>query len=305
MSHLHDHCHGKSDYNSAFALGVALNVGFVAVEVVCGIWAQSVALLADAGHNLSDVLGLALAWGAARLSTVGPNERRTYGLRRTSILAALINALLLLMATGGITWEALRRFAEPAPVAGSTIMIVAAIGAVINGGTALLFLSGRHHDLNLRGAFLHMSADAAVSLGVVICGLLIRWKGWVWIDPLASLLIVAVILVSTFGLLFESINLALDAVPKGIDPVAVRDYLRGLSGIADVHDLHIWAMSTTETALTAHLVKPDGRIDDAFLAEVERVLHDRFGIMHPTIQFEQGGAEHACTLVRGEHGAPV
>src|SRR5262249_30174056 len=172
--------------------------GFVALEVAAGIWAQSVALLADAGHNLSDVLGLVLAWGAARLSAVGPNERRTYGLRRTSILAALTNALLLLVATGGITWEALRRFVEPAPVAGSTIMIVAAIGAAINGATALLFLSGRHRDLNLRGAFLHMSADAAISLAVVVCGALIRWKGWTWVDPVASLAIVAAILVSTF-----------------------------------------------------------------------------------------------------------
>lgn len=298
-SHAHDHQHGPADYNRAFAVGVVLNVGFVAVEVVFGIWAHSVALLADAGHNVTDVLGLVLAWGAARLSTVGPNERRTYGLRRTSILAALVNAILLILATGGITWEAVRRFAEPAPVAGTTVMAVAAIGAVINGITAILFLSGRHHDLNVRGAFLHMSADAAVSLAVVVCGGLIRWKGWDWVDPVASLVIVSVILISTAELLLESINLALDAVPKGIDPATVREFLAQLPGIADVHDLHIWGMSTTEAALTVHLVKPDGLIDDRFLLGIEETLHERFGIMHATIQLEQGDTEHACKLVGG------
>jgi cobalt-zinc-cadmium efflux system protein len=297
--HHHDH-HCPSSYNRAFAIGVSLNIAFVAIEAVGGFWSHSMALLADAGHNLGDVLGLVLAWAAAYLSTVGPNERRTYGLRRTSILAALANAVILLVATGGIAWEAVRRLATPAPVEGTMMMAVAAIGVLVNGTTAVLFLSGRHHDLNLRGAFLHMAADAAVSLGVVVSAALVQWQGWLWIDPLTSLLIVAAILAGTVGLLRDSINLALDAVPKGIDPVLVREYLRQLPGIADVHDLHIWGMSTTETALTVHLVKPDGLIDDAFLAEIEHVLHDRFGIMHPTIQFEQGDQEHLCSLAPNE-----
>ncbi len=295
----HDHAHHcPASYSRAFAIGVSLNVAFVVLEAASGFWSHSVALLADAGHNLGDVLGLLLAWAAAHLSKVGPDERRTYGLRRTSILAALANSVILLVATGGIAWEAVRRFAIPAEVAGTTMMVVAAIGVLVNGTTAVLFLSGRHHDLNVRGAFLHMTADAALSLGVVVSGALVCWQGWQWIDPLASLLIVAAILAGTIGLLRDSINLALDAVPKGIDPGLVREYLRQLPGITDVHDLHIWAMSTTETALTVHLVKPDGRIDDAFLAETERVLHDRFKIMHPTIQIEQGDQEHLCTLSR-------
>jgi cobalt-zinc-cadmium efflux system protein len=300
MSHVHNHhSHILPNHTRAFAIGVALNLTFVAVEFGFGLWSNSIALVADAGHNLSDVLGLLLAWAAAYASTVGPNERRTYGLRRTSILAALVNALVLLLVTGGITWEAVRRFTNPAPVEGMTMMVVAAVGVVVNGATALLFFAGRHQDLNLRGAFLHMAADAAVSLGVVISGALILWQGWPWVDPVASIMIVAAILYSTWGLLFESINLALDAVPKEIDPVLVRDYLQGLPGISDVHDLHIWGMSTTETALTVHLVKPDGMIDDKFLADVEHTLHDRFGIMHPTIQLEQGDVEHSCKLTPG------
>jgi cobalt-zinc-cadmium efflux system protein len=290
--------HAAANYNRAFAIGAGLNLAFVGVEFAFGLWAHSVALLADAGHNLSDVLGLLLAWTAAYASTFGPNERRTYGLRRTSILAALANALVLLFATGGITWEAVQRFAQPAPVAGTTMMVVASVGVVVNGFTALLFFSGRGQDLNLRGAFLHMAADAGISLGVVVSGALIQWQGWTWIDPLTSLVIVAAILLSTWGLLRDSVNLALDAVPRGIDPVRVREYLEGLPGISDVHDLHIWGMSTTETALTVHLVKPDGRIDDVFLADVEHTLHARFGIMHPTIQVEQGDANHSCKLAQ-------
>src|SRR5262245_9728722 len=297
MSHNHDCHHDRSsNYTRAFALGVGLNLSFVAVEFGFGLWSHSIALMADAGHNLSDVLGLLLAWAAAYASAVGPDERRTYGLRRTSILAALVNALVLLVVTGGITWEAVRRFTDPAPATGTTMMVVAAVGVLVNGATAFLFFSGRHGDLNLRGAFLHMAADAAVSLGVVVSGALIQWKGWTWVDPVASLLIVAAILYSTWGLLLESVNLALDAVPREIDPALVRDYLKSLPGITDVHDLHIWGMSTTEAALTVHLVKPDGQIDDAFLADVEHTLHHRFGIMHPTIQLEQGDAEHACKL---------
>ncbi len=298
MSHHHHDCqhHAPPSYNRAFVIGAGLNLAFVAVEFGCGLWAHSVALLADAGHNLSDVLGLLLAWGAAYASKVGPDERRTYGLRRTSILAALANALVLLVATGGITWEAVQRFARPAPVAGTTMMVVAGIGVAVNGLTAMLFFRGRSRDLNLRGAYVHMAADAALSLGVVVSGALVAWQGWTWIDPLTSLLIVAAILVSTWGLLRDSVNLALDAVPREIDPVQVREYLATLPGISDVHDLHIWGMSTTETALTVHLVKPDGRIDDAFLADVEHTLHDRFGIMHPTIQVEQGDVNHSCKL---------
>jgi cobalt-zinc-cadmium efflux system protein len=297
MSHDHcDHHHAPAAYNRAFALGVALNASFVLIEVVFGFWSHSMALVADAGHNLSDVLGLVIAWAAARLSAVGPDERRTYGLRRSSILAALLNGLILLVATGAITWEAVRRLADPAPAGGATMMIVAAVGVFINGATALLFISGRHADLNVRGAFLHMAADAAVSLGVVVSGALIAWQGWLWVDPVASLVIVAAILVSTWGLLLDSANLALDAVPKGIDPALVRAYLRQLPGITDVHDLHIWGMSTTETALTVHLVKPDGLIDDAFLANVEQTLRSRFRIVHPTVQLERGDAEHACVL---------
>jgi cobalt-zinc-cadmium efflux system protein len=292
----HDHHHAVGGNQRAFAWGVALNLAFVGIEAACGFWSHSTALLADAGHNLSDVLGLLIAWGATRLSAVGPDERRTYGFRRSSIMAALANALILLVATGGITWEAVLRLITPQPVGGTTMMIVAAVGVIVNGATAFLFFSGRHHDLNIRGAFLHMAADAVVSLGVVVSGALIAWKGWLWIDPLASLLIVAVIVFSTWGLLIDSINLALDAVPKGIDPVMVRDYLRQLPGITDVHDLHIWGMSTTETALTVHLVKPDGLIDDAFLADVEQTLRSRFKILHPTVQLERGDQEHACVL---------
>jgi cobalt-zinc-cadmium efflux system protein len=303
MSHSHDHCHHDDHHHAvggshrAFAWGVALNLGFVGVETACGFWSHSTALLADAGHNLGDVLGLLIAWAATRLSAVGPDERRTYGFRRSSIMAALANALILLVATGSISWEAVLRLINPQPVMATTMMIVAAVGVFINGATAVLFFSGRHHDMNVRGAFLHMAADAVVSLGVVVSGGLIAWQGWLWVDPLASLVIVAVILVSTWGLLVDSINLALDAVPKGIDPAVVRDYLRQLPGITDVHDLHIWGMSTTETALTVHLVKPDGLIDDAFLANVEQTLRTRFGIVHPTVQLERGDAEHACVLV--------
>ncbi|MBS0262269.1 MAG: cation transporter [Planctomycetes bacterium] len=302
MPHVHNHeCHGHqhappASFQRAFALGVALNTGFVVIEAATGIWSHSTALIADAGHNLSDVLGLLIAWGAARLGAVGPNERHTYGLKRTSILAALLNALVLLLVTGGIGWEAIGRLAEPVPVTGTTMMVVAAIGVLINGATALLFMSGRHHDVNIRGAFLHMAADAAVSVGVVVSGALVTWLGWVWVDAVTSLVIVAVILASTSSLFWESINLALDAVPKNIDAAAVRDYLRQLPGITDVHDLHIWGISTTETALTVHLVKPDGIIDDAILDEIEGTLRSRFHILHPTVQLERGRMPHVCAL---------
>ncbi len=293
MAHNHAHDHGAVNYNRAFALSIALNLGFVAVEAVYGLLAHSLALLSDAGHNLSDVLGLALAWGASLLAQRAPSPRRTYGLRRSSILAALANAVLLLVAVGAISWEAIRRLFEPAPVAGETIIWVAAVGIVINVVSALFFVKGQA-DMNLRGAFQHLAADAAVSLGTVVAGIAILLTGWAWLDPAVSLVIGAVILLGTWGLLVDSVNLALDAVPEGIEPEAVRTYLAALPGVKEVHDLHIWAMSTTETALTAHLVIPCGFPGDAFLSNVCHDLHDQFGIEHSTVQVEVG--THPCTL---------
>jgi cobalt-zinc-cadmium efflux system protein len=288
------HDHDDSDYNRAFAIGVALNVGFIIIEIVFGLLAGSLALLADAGHNLSDVLGLLLAWGASYMVKRRPTERHTYGWRKSSIIAALMNAIILMVAIGAIAWEAIGRFNSPAPVGGQTIIIVAAIGVVINTITALLFVSGRKHDLNIRGAFLHMAADAGVSAGVVVAGLVILASGWMWVDPLVSLAIAVIILIGTWGLMSDAMNLALDAVPKGIDPEAVSDYLAGLPGVESVHDLHIWAMSTTETALTAHLVKPDSKDDDALIEKASKGLHDRFGIEHITLQWERWHELNHC-----------
>ncbi len=288
------HQHGPPNYNRAFALGIALNLTFVAAEAVFGVRANSLALVADAGHNLSDVLGLALAWGASLLSARIPTPRRTYGLRRSSILAALLNAVILLVAIGAIAWEAIGRFRDPGPVSSGTIIGVAAIGVVINGVTALLFMRGRERDLNIRGAYLHMAADAGVSVGVVIAGGVIAATGWFWVDPVVSLVIVLLIAIGTWGLLRDSFNLALDAVPEGIDPGAIDDYLAQLPGVVAVHDLHIWAMSTTEAALTVHLVKESDRVDDALLRRICGELHDRFGIEHTTIQFESAWADYPC-----------
>jgi cobalt-zinc-cadmium efflux system protein len=292
----HHHEHGPRDFNRAFALGVALNTGFVALEVIFGLIAHSLALIADAGHNLSDVLGLLLAWGAALLSKRRPSKTRTYGFRRSSILAALINAVVLLVVTGGVGWEAIQRLSDQREVAGQTVIWVALAGVVVNGATAALFFSGRGHDLNIRGAFLHMAADAGLSLGVALTGLVILATDWRWLDPAASLVISAVILIGTWELLRDSVNLALDAVPEGIDPSAVEIYLGGLPGVTEVHDLHIWAMSTTESALTAHLVIPSGNGGDELLAQTCRELHDRFGIEHATIQIERGDPAHPCRL---------
>jgi cobalt-zinc-cadmium efflux system protein len=292
---MHDHNHAATNYNRAFAVGVALNLGFVLIEAGCGWYGNSLALLADAGHNLSDVLGLLLAWGASYLSAWRPAQRHTYGLRRSSILAALGNALLLLVAVGAIAWEAIGRFADPAPVSGGLVIAVAAAGVVINTITALLFVSGGH-DLNIRGAFLHMAADAAVSLGVVIAGVLVWWTQAAWIDPAIGLVIAGVITWGTWGLFLQSMNLSLDAVPENIEPAAVRTYLAALPGVTQVHDLHIWAMSTTETALTVHLVRPDAQIDDDWLAEIAHQLHDRFSIEHATIQLENGRGSAECPL---------
>ena len=294
----HDHNHSQShaplSLGLAFAVGIALNLGFVAVEATYGALAHSLALLADAGHNLSDVLGLVLAWGATVLVRRLPTKRRTYGFRRSSILASLSNALLLLVAISGIAWEALARFRHPEPVSSGIVMGVAAVGILVNGITAWLFMSGRKGDLNIRSAFLHMAADAAVSLGVVIAALAMRYTGWLWLDPAVSLAIVVVIAGGTWGLLRDSVNLALDAVPQGIDPLEIEAYLEGLPGVMAVHDLHIWGMSTTEAALTVHLVKPDASIDDALLARINTDLHQRFGIDHATVQFELGDVAHPC-----------
>lgn len=298
--HNHSHPHRPANYHRAFAIGTALNIAFVFVEAGFGLFTQSLALLADAGHNLSDVLGLILAWGASLLALRPPTVRFTYGLRRSSILAALLNASILLLAMGAIAWEALQRLFNPNPVPGTTIIIVAAVGVVINTLTALLFLSGRHRDLNLRGAFLHMAADALVSLGVVLAGIAILMTNWLWFDPVVSLIIVAVIVAGTWQLLRDSLNLALDAVPEGIEPRAVLTYLQERPGVAQVHDFHIWAMSTTQAALTAHLVMPDGYPGDAFLSQTCRELHDHFGIEHPTLQVETGDRNHPCPLA-GEH----
>ena len=292
----HGHSHGGTNFNRAFAIGAALNLAFVITEAVFGLLANSLALLADAGHNLSDVLGLLLAWGAGYLSKRGPTQRRTYGYRRSTILAALMNALSLLIAIGAIAWEAVGRLMHPTPVVGVTVIVVAAIGVVVNTVTALLFLSGRRSDLNIRGAFLHMAADAAVSLGVVVAGIIIGVTGWAWIDPATSLLIAAVIAISTWGLLRHSFNLAMDAVPPSIDLPAVRDFLEHLPGVSKIHDLHIWGMSTTESALTVHLVKPEAVIDDNWLAGIVKELHDRFHIEHSTIQLENGRSCQSCNL---------
>jgi len=288
----HDHSHSAADFNAAFAIGIALNTAYVLFEVIFGLLGHSLALLADAGHNLSDVLGLLLAWGASAMAKRAPTKRRTYGLRGSSILAALFNAIFLLVSVGAIVWEALRRFRAPTDVAANTIIWVSLVGIAINTGTALMFRSGREHDLNIRGAFLHMAADAAISAGVVIAGFAILWTGWVWIDPGMSLLISAVIIWGTWDLLRESANLALQAVPKDIETEKVERYLAQLPGVTRVHDLHIWAMSTTETALTAHLVKPDGNIDDELLARVCDDLQAHFRIGHVTIQLECGA--HPC-----------
>jgi len=302
--HDHSHAHGGSGHSHApdsfgvaFAVGVVLNTAFVVAELVFGYAANSLALISDAVHNFSDVIALMLAWVAGWLARKQPTEQHTYGYRRASILAALVNAGLLLIAVGGIAVEAINRIAEPAAVAGATVVAVAALGIVVNGGTALMFMRGRHGDLNIRGAFLHMAADAAVSLGVVAAACVILLTGWQWLDPAISLSIAAIVLVSGWGLARDSVNLALDGVPKGIELSGVRDYLDGLEGVTEVHDLHIWAMSTNETALTAHLVRPGG-YEDSFLHGVCEQLSHRFNIQHATLQIETGS--DVCRLAPAE-----
>lgn len=296
----HGHSHGPANYSWAFAIGIALNFTFVVVEATYGVLANSLALLADAGHNLGDVLGLMLAWAAAVLARRRPTARHTYGLRRGSILASLTNAALLLVAVGGIVWEAIQRLDKPEPVVETTVIWVAAVGILINTATALMFMKGRKDDLNIKGAFLHMAADAAVSLGVVIAAVAILLTGWSWLDPVVSLAIALVITIGTWSLLRDSLNLALDAVPENIDRQAVESYLAGLPGVVEVHDLHIWAMSTTEVALTAHLVRPGATLDDSLLARACKDVHERFSINHATFQIETGDPAHPCRLASAE-----
>jgi len=289
--HAHGHAHAPASFGRAFAFGIALNLAYVAAEAVAGLASGSMALLADAGHNLSDVLGLAVAWGALRLAARPASARFTYGLKRSGILAALANAALLLIACGAITVEALRRLADPQPVPGGLVMAVAAVGIVINLGTALLFARGKDGDINIRGAWLHMMADAGISAAVVVSGFIMLRTGLNWVDPALSLVVVAVIVRGTWGLLRESTAMALDAVPPGIETGAVAAFLAGRPGVAAVHDLHIWPMGTSETALTAHLVMPGGHPGDAVLAGLAHDLDHRFGIGHATLQVGTGAAD--------------
>ena len=308
MSHHHTHDHGEhshsgchhhgdpNNHSRSFVIAIALNTVFVFVEFAYGFIANSTALMADAGHNLSDVLGLLLALGAAILARKTPSGRFTYGLRSTSILAALANAMFLMVACGAIAWEAIHRFSQAPVVAGLTVTLVASFGIVINGVSAWLFVKGSKGDLNIRGAYLHMLADAVVSLGVVISGVVMIFTGWYWLDPVISLVIVAVIVIGTWGLLRESVQLALNAVPANIDVTAVETYLRQCRGVTDIHDLHIWGMSTTECALTVHLVMPEGYPGDAFMDDIVQMLKERYSVQHCTLQVEQGTTDHACAL---------
>jgi len=294
--HAHGHSHAPASFGKAFAIGCILNVGFVVAEWVFGAMAHSLALMADAVHNLGDVLALLLAWLAAGLARRPPSERFTYGLRGSSILAALLNAGALLLVTGGLGWEALRRLPDPGPVAGGTVIGVALVGVVINGLTAWMFMQGGKKDLNLRGVYLHMAADAAVSLAVAIAGAAVIFTGWNWLDPALTLVVSGVILWSSWDLLRQSLRLALQAVPAGIATADVRALLAGLPGVAEVHDLHIWAMSTSENALTAHLVMPAGHPGDAFLRTTCGELAQHFGIQHATLQIEVASTGAACAL---------
>ncbi len=298
----HSHHRPPADFGlpRRFAIGVALNLGFVVIEAAGGIASGSLALLADAGHNLSDVLALMIAWGATLLSRRKPTPQFTYGLGGTSIWAALANSIILMVACGGIAWEAVRRLQQPSEISGLTVVVIASLGVIINSATAMLFLRDRHRDLNVRGAFLHMVGDAAISLGVVVTGLLLINGAPAWLDPMVSMAIVAVIVASTLHLFRDSMRLALHAVPAGIDPAAVKDALQRAPGVAEVHDLHIWAMSTTETALTAHLVVPGSPLGDEFHEAINQTLEHQFGIQHATIQVERGTLSRRCKLAPDE-----
>jgi cobalt-zinc-cadmium efflux system protein len=297
--HVHDHggahVHAPASFGKAFAIGISLNTALVIAQAAYGYIANSTALLADAGHNLSDVLGLVMAWGAAVAAKRAPSGRFTYGFRASTILAALANAMFLLVATGAIGWEAILRLREPEPIAGVTVMVVAGIGILINGATALLFARGRKDDINIQGAFLHMAADAAVSLGVVVSAALIIWTSWLWLDPLASLVICAVILWSTTGLLRSSLDMSMAAAPRGTDLDAIRSFLMQRPGVTAIHDLHVWPISTTETALTCHLVMPGDTVGDDFLIETAHLLKASFRIGHTTLQVETR-TDNGCAL---------
>ncbi len=306
--HHHDHSHGHHHHHGdpvshgrAFAIAIVLNAVFVAVEFGYGFVANSTALMADAGHNLSDVLGLMLAWGAAILAKREPSRRYTYGLRSSSMLAALFNGMLLMAACGAIAFEAVLQLIHPEPVHGPTVSVVAAIGIAINGFSAWLFMAGSKDDINIRGAYLHLAADAAISLGVLVSGLAVAFSGWSWLDPLVSMAIVALIVLSTWSLLKESLRMMMAAVPDKVDPARVEQFLRGQPGVTGVHDLHIWSMSTTETALTAHLVMPEGYVGDAAMDDIARRLREDFSIHHSTLQMEQGTTAHACCLQPAGH----
>ncbi|QQO17897.1 cation transporter [Bradyrhizobium diazoefficiens] len=292
--HGHAHVHAPASFGKAFAIGISLNIALVVAEAVYGYLGNSTALLADAGHNLSDVLGLVVAWGASIAAKRAPGGRFTYGLRASTILAALANAVFLLVATGAIGWEAILRLRAPEPIAGVTVMVVAGIGILINGFTAMLFARGRKDDINIEGAYLHMAADAAVSLGVVVSAALIIWTGWLWLDPVTSLVICVVILGSTISLLRSSIDMSMAAAPKGIDLAAIRALLLARPGVSGIHDLHVWPISTTETALTCHLVMPAGS-GDAFLMETAQLLKTSFRIGHTTLQIETH-PDNGCAL---------
>lgn len=305
--HGHDHGHGhhhpapSADNGRAFAIAIGLNTAFVAIEFIYGFIANSTALMADAGHNLSDVLGLGLAWGAALLTKSAPTHRFTYGLRGSSILAALANALLLMVASGAIALEAARRVIHPETVAGGTVSIVALVGVLVNGFSAWLFVKGSKDDINVRGAYQHMAADAVLSLGVVVSGLVITYTGWTWLDPAVSLVLVVTIVVGTWSLLRESLQMVLAGVPASVDPTGITAYLAAQAGVTEVHDVHIWAMSTTETALTAHLVMPGGYPGDAALDAIVGKLREDFAIHHCTLQVEQGTTKHSSCALRDEH----
>jgi len=292
----HGHSHAPANYNSAFAIGVLLNIAFVIIEFGYGMVADSLALIADAGHNLSDVFSLLLAWGAAALASKATTDQRTYGYRKATILAALISAFVLLLALAGIAWEAIDRFTNPQPIAGLTMIIVASVGVVINTITALLFLKGQKEDLNIRGAFLHMAADAIVSLGVVVAGLLILWGNWLWLDPAISLVIVAVVFMSTWGLLRDSLNYAMDAVPRHINTNEVRQYLLDIPEVISIHDLHIWPLSTTTIAMSVHLEIKGEQIHNELLSNIQNYCHMHFGIEHSSIQVESSASENHCLL---------
>lgn len=298
--HDHGHHHGPVDVDRRFVIAAVINLAFVVTEMLFGFVSQSLALISDATHNFSDVVSLLLAGGAAWLSKFAPTAERTYGYRGATILAALANACLLFLVTGAIIVEAMQRFSHPADVASHTVVWVAALAIAVNAGTAALFWKGQHHDLNVRGAFLHMAGDAAISLGVVIGALIIGATGWFWVDPALSILIAAIIIWSSWGLAKEAFRLSLAAVPKHIHQKEVRDYLAGLPGVTEVHDLHIWAMSTTETALTAHMIRPNQPPDDAFLSKVSDELERRFQIQHATLQIEAGNGPQTCRLAPAE-----